>query len=119
MSLEEARKFLEFQPVGTYLIRFSSSKPGSFALAFTSAPGKVTHVIISTTSNGFSIKEQNQDKLFSNLPAIVQYYKNVLLTPFDSTLPYEPFFFGDLSGEQSTEYLTGKKPGTFLIRFSR
>lgn len=100
-------------------MRFCSSVSGSFALAFTSAPGKVTHVVIRTTQNGFSVKEATQNQAFHNLQEILEYYKSYLLKPFDSTLPFEPFFFGDLSTEQATEYLTGKKPGTFLIRFSR
>jgi len=95
--LEETKKFLEFQPVGTFLMRFSSSKPGSFALAFTSAPRSVTHVIIKTAPpRGFSIQEENSEKYFEHVSQIVNYYSSVLTRPFDSALPeeqYACFFF--------------------------
>jgi hypothetical protein len=103
---------------GTFLMRFSSSKPGSFALAFTNAPQKVTHVIIRTTPDGFSIFEQSKEKIFANLSLLVENYSSMLTTAFDSTLPEEPWFYGDLSGEEAEKLLTGKKTGTFLIRFS-
>lgn len=90
MSSEETRKFLEFQPPGTFLVRFSSSKPGSFALGFTSTNKKVTNVMINTIPKGFSIMEQNQEKVFSNLKEIIAYYGSVLINPFDSILPEEP-----------------------------
>jgi hypothetical protein len=41
-------------------MRFSSSKPGAFALAFTGQPSKVTHVMINTTTNGFAVKEDGR-----------------------------------------------------------
>jgi hypothetical protein len=91
LSLDEAKKFLEFQAVGTYLVRFSSSKPGSFAVAFTHTPGHVTHVIISTTPEGFSIKEENGDRVFPSLDEIINYYSSVLITPFDSAIAKEPY----------------------------
>ena len=96
LTLEETKKFLEFQPVGTFLMRFSSSKPGSFALAFASAPhpvnpnqNQVTHVMIKTTPRGFSIQEENSEKYFDHVSQIVSYYSTVLTKPFASTLPEE------------------------------
>lgn len=76
--------------LGTFLVRFSSSKPGSFALAFVMQPQKVINVIITTTKGGFTIIEQNQQKFFSDLQSIIQYYSSVLRQPFISTLPEEP-----------------------------
>lgn len=94
LTLEETKKFLEFQPVGTFLMRFSSSKPGSFALAFTSAPRSVTHVIIKTAPpRGFSIQEENSEKYFEHVSQIVTYYSSVLTRPFDSALPEEVYVY--------------------------
>lgn len=81
---------MEFQPVGTFLVRFSSSKPGSFALAYTSSPRVVNHVIIKTLNKAFSIQEQTGEKHFENVGQIVKHYGSVLNKPFDSTLPEEP-----------------------------
>jgi RhoGEF domain/WW domain/SH2 domain/CBL proto-oncogene N-terminus, EF hand-like domain len=118
LTMDEAKKFLEFQPVNTYLVRFSGTKPGSFALAFASGPQKVSHVHITTTENGFSVKQQDEEKVFSNLYEIVEFYNTVLKTPFQSQLPYETWFHGDIDSTQADKYLQGKKVGTFLIRFS-
>ncbi len=34
MTLEESKKYLEFAPVGDFLVRFSGSRPGSFAVDY-------------------------------------------------------------------------------------
>lgn len=34
MTFEEAKKYLEFAPVGVFLVRFSGSRPGSFAIDY-------------------------------------------------------------------------------------
>eukprot|EP01119_Soliformovum_irregulare_P017626 TRINITY_DN5265_c0_g1_i3.p1 TRINITY_DN5265_c0_g1~~TRINITY_DN5265_c0_g1_i3.p1 ORF type:complete len:712 (-),score=239.28 TRINITY_DN5265_c0_g1_i3:707-2842(-) len=118
LTIEEAKRFLWGQVVGTFLMRFSSTRPGSFALAFTAAPHSVTHVMIRTTPEGFTISEEGEEKLFKSVDLIVNYYNSVLKIPFDSTLPEEEWFYGDLGGPEAEELLRGKKAGTFLIRFS-
>lgn len=79
----------------------------------------MNYIFFNHTSIGLVIKENSQEKIYQSLKEILTYYAALLKTPFDSPLPKEPFFFGDLSAEQAQEYLKGKKPGTFLIRFSR
>ncbi len=47
--------------------------------------------MIVTTPQGFTIKEQNEERLFKTLDDIVIYYASVLTHPFNSTLPEEPY----------------------------
>lgn len=92
LSSKEAELLLEDQPVGTYLIRFSRSSGGSFALAFVQEPRKILHILIqSAQPEGFRIEEEEdaQPKVFHSLKEIVQHYSMHLITPFTSDLPRE------------------------------
>uniref|UniRef100_A0A7S1VQ07 Uncharacterized protein n=1 Tax=Sexangularia sp. CB-2014 TaxID=1486929 RepID=A0A7S1VQ07_9EUKA len=119
LSRDDATKLLEVEPVGTYMVRFSSTKPGSFSLAHTMAQGKVNHVIIHTRSNGFAIREDNaKEKLFPTVQHLVDAYEGILVQPYMQTFPRQLWWHGDISGDEASDLLKGRKPGTFLIRFS-
>jgi len=103
-----------------FLIRFSRSKPGSFALAFKASTG-VNHILIhSDKPKGFRIFEQdsNTTRDFPSLSAIIESYNYLLTIPFNSSLPKERWFQGDLSGDEAVEMLTDQEIGTFMVRFS-
>ncbi len=103
ISADEGKKFLELSPVGTFLIRFSGSKPGSFVLDYVPSPGKVISVrlnshlsgtffvlMMMTLEGGFSaMTSGGKDLVFKSLHEVVETYKakNVLTHPFSSTLP--------------------------------
>jgi len=107
-------------PEGTYMMRFSKSKPGSFALAFVNN-GQVRHILIeSDMPNGFRVPEQKkagQLHLFKSLQEIINHY-NVLTQPFIWDLPLQDWFHGDVDKEEAKELLQDQPDGTFLIRFS-
>jgi len=110
------------EPVGTFLVRFSKSKPGSFALAYVEK-NSVNHILIeSKMPLGFQISEKKQtgqSRIFPRLQDIIEHYNFVLLRPFESTLPQSTWFHGDLSSEEAVELLSeNMQEGTFLIRFS-
>jgi len=116
---------LRDQPVGCFLIRFSSSQPGSFALAFSTVNAnseKVPcHILINSCKPlGFQVQEQeNQEaRNFENLYELVDFYSVFLQLPFSVDLPFESWFEGDFSAAETQEVLAGHKPGTFLVRFS-
>jgi hypothetical protein len=75
---------------GTFLIRFSKSKAGSFALAFLK-DGDVRHILIeSNMPHGLIITEQTREKTsktFNSLHDIIDHYSYVLKYPYSSTLP--------------------------------
>lgn len=117
----ELLMLIDGEPPGTFLIRFSKSKPGSFALAFLKDRG-ANHILIeSCKPEGFRISDQasrGNTRLFQSLHEIVAHYQYVLRTPFISQLPSRPWFHGDLSTDEAIELLSQEKTGTYLIRFS-
>jgi hypothetical protein len=119
LSGEESLRLLQGQPTGTYMVRFSRSKPGSFALSFVWTNGDVLPVLINgCMPEGLKIKEQGDvERKFDSLYEVLDYYKKWLLIPFSGQLSKEAWFHGDVSLEETEELLAAQKPGTFLIRF--
>lgn len=121
LTSREAELLLEDQPIGTFLIRFSRSSGGSFALAFVQEHRKILHILIqSCMPEGFKIDEEEGDKskYFESLQDIVDHYSIFLQHSFTSELPRESWFHGDVSPPEAIELLQGHPEGTFLIRFS-
>lgn len=56
--------------------------------------------------------------VFDRLHDILAKYKQLLRTPFESSINQEPWFFGDLTGTETVGLLNGQPVGTFLVRFS-
>lgn len=119
LSRDDATKLLEVEPKGTFMVRFSSTKPGSFSLAHTMDNLVVNHVIVHTRDNGFAIREDSsKEKLFPTVSHLIEAYSAILIKPYSQRFPRELWWHGDLSAEEAQELLKDKKPGTFLIRFS-
>jgi hypothetical protein len=123
LSHAEAIRLLETEPIGTYLVRFSLSKPGSFALEATilNPEGQpfVLPIQINSTPGGFAIHEsESGDREFSSLHELISYYTAYLLQPLDSTIPFEVWFHGEISSQEASALLARKPEGTFLLRFS-
>jgi len=123
ISASESKKFLEPQPVGTFLVRFSGSRPGAFVLDYIIKPGHVRSVrLTSHESGGFAaLIVGGKERVFKTLHEIVDTYTkiNVLVHPFSSELPEQDWFYGDITRDEAETLLLGQKPGTFLIRFSK
>lgn len=87
MSSEEAKEVLLNQPVGTYLIRFSSK--GCFAASFVSTAG-VKHVLIMNEgTKNYSVNTgDGQEHIlnFISLEDLIAYYqsKGVFTSPYVS-----------------------------------
>lgn len=116
MSKEEAKRFLEMGELGTFLVRFSSSQPGSFAISYVGLSilnkgeeeykempslnlvqklkdfeqRSVLTVLVDSTGGGFRIRENKQKKEYKSLHDVITYYNLILTKPFESTLPREP-----------------------------
>lgn len=118
LSNIEARRFLQDESIGTFLVRCSLSKPFSFVLEYVSDSTSTTALLIRSYKDGFVLISQM--KFFPNLSQILSapYFQGVLIRPFLSTIPKLPWFYGEINGEEAQELLNGKDKGTFLLRFS-
>jgi len=116
LSSEEAVRLLRDTEEGTYLVRFSKSKPGNFAIALraTSSTTPVKHARIDTRGDGrFGLQKKRYDSLAALLAGTPH-----LKQPFHAPLLLQPYFHGDLTELEATEILSGSEPGTFLVRFA-
>jgi hypothetical protein len=93
LSSAEAERLLERQNPGTFLIRFSKSKPGSFAIAYVDQQQRntITHTLITCCPpSGFKIEEAYNTKargrLFVTLHEVVEFYGYILKAAFRSDL---------------------------------
>jgi len=127
LSGEYSMRLLEGEPQGTFLIRFSGSRPGIFVLDYvTNSQGKPMSVRLTTKSHqsggGFTAPGRNHTEIhFPTIHDMVSAYStaNVLRHPFSYRFTSEPWFWGEISAEESDRKLQGKPVGTFLIRFSK
>jgi len=97
LTSEEAERLLELQQIGTYLIRFSRSQMGSFALAFVDGTRRINHTLIHfCPPNGYSINENDaqgeSNRVFNNLESLIRHYNYILKNPFNSTITRERYY---------------------------
>eukprot|EP01122_Echinamoeba_exundans_P014658 TRINITY_DN6681_c0_g2_i1.p1 TRINITY_DN6681_c0_g2~~TRINITY_DN6681_c0_g2_i1.p1 ORF type:complete len:1283 (+),score=254.92 TRINITY_DN6681_c0_g2_i1:130-3978(+) len=120
LTVEEVIRLLSDQPVGTFLVRFSRSKPDSFVLEFVEAKGKIhTTMITNDMPHGVRILEAaGKEKTFPSIKALIENYSSTMKFPFVSDFLFQPWFHGDLSTAEATELLSKCPVGTFMIRFS-
>eukprot|EP01096_Ripella_sp_DP13-Kostka_P000993 TRINITY_DN1117_c0_g2_i4.p1 TRINITY_DN1117_c0_g2~~TRINITY_DN1117_c0_g2_i4.p1 ORF type:complete len:481 (-),score=206.55 TRINITY_DN1117_c0_g2_i4:1050-2369(-) len=121
LTSSEAEFLLKESQVGTYLMRFSVSNPGSFALAFLSAPQTILHVLIDNESNNqFSVQGPKKKRHFETLDDILDHYKRLLKQPLSTMMPIlDGYHFGELSEEEAEDYLVEATDGSYLLRFQK
>ena len=120
----EAENLLTQWKIGTFLLRFSNSRPGAFAIAFVDHRETVQHILIECTDQfTFRIKERNIEsgkeefKHFPSIHDLIKTYEEILVTPLVYSLMREPCFYGDLTTKEAAEMLHGRPIGTYLLRF--
>jgi len=118
LSREESQIMLTNKPPGTFLVRFSGSV-GAFAIAFR-GNDQVYHIKVKSLAPGFSVYEQKTrcEKTFRNIHEVVQFHHYALTEPYTDNLPFESYFHGELTSEESNDLLFGEPQGTYLLRFS-
>jgi hypothetical protein len=121
LTSEESAKLLELQPPGTFLVRFSKSRPGNFALAYVDKDRNIGHTLIQYTPAGFAVHENHastdRNRVFPNLDQLVAHYTSLLKIPFDSSLTRSPWFHGDMD-KDVRGWLYRVTPFTKLLSFS-
>jgi len=120
LSKAESEHMLDDTQTGTFLVRFSKSKMGSFAIAFKSK-NRIIHIMVTAVKPlGFKVldNQTKKEKIFPSIQQLLSEYSYALKTPLDTELPYKIWFQGDLNSMESSELLQGMEPGTFLMRLS-
>jgi len=86
LEAAEAQELLEGQPIGTFLVRFSS-KPGCFATSFVGPQGKVQKALLNKDGNGYRIENSQNNKLYLSIQEFVKDYMSsgIFKTPFRPT----------------------------------
>lgn len=136
----EAERLLEGEPPGTFLVRHINLLPGTLAIALTHSagtPSTILHIMIHNHEEaaarqkklnipgkgelvlgGFSVEQDGQLWHFSSAPALVGHFQRILVRPYASSLNTEPWFYADLSSQETIRMLNNQPGGTFLLRFS-
>lgn len=108
ISANESKKFLEQQIAGTFLIRFSGSRPGSLVLDYVMQHSHVRSVRLTAhPGGGFaapSAESQSKELVFKTLHELVETNtKNgVLRYPFSTNLTQKAWFYGDVTGDRKS-----------------
>jgi len=118
ISSVEAEELLYKQKVGTYLVRFSRSSPGAFALEYVREPDSVNHVLIKSTPNyGFETQNHSQTMgvSFPSMSDLLQCFSHRLREPLRNSFLNESWFCGEFSIDLAEAVLHGKQLGCFLV----
>jgi TIR domain/SH2 domain len=83
-SAGSAQATLGGKPPGSFLLRISSSTPGSFALSYVVASGEIRHTRVHRVSGGYQC--DGRTTLSATLPNLVEDLAAALTTPVASTL---------------------------------
>eukprot|EP01118_Nematostelium_gracile_P017575 TRINITY_DN7557_c0_g1_i2.p1 TRINITY_DN7557_c0_g1~~TRINITY_DN7557_c0_g1_i2.p1 ORF type:complete len:551 (-),score=92.56 TRINITY_DN7557_c0_g1_i2:371-2023(-) len=147
MSADESYKYLDFCDFGTFLVRFSSSRPGEFSVDFVgnsaaqfekneedfdensektryrlipveNGQKKIFSVGVISSDGSYRISDEISTRNFRNFPDLIKFYDHLFIEPFVDTLEKFPWFYGVLDPEESDRLLEGSPAGTFLVRFS-
>eukprot|EP01090_Pellita_catalonica_P001561 TRINITY_DN11325_c0_g1_i2.p1 TRINITY_DN11325_c0_g1~~TRINITY_DN11325_c0_g1_i2.p1 ORF type:complete len:476 (+),score=67.83 TRINITY_DN11325_c0_g1_i2:34-1461(+) len=127
LTREEGTKLLLSAPPspGLFLVRFSSTQTGSFALMrLKRGVHEVESILIQSRfpDFGLALEFQRGDDVmtrqFSNLGCVIESFAHCLLHPLRCDFIHEPWFVGDISADEASEDLRGREIGTFLVRFS-
>jgi hypothetical protein len=91
---------------GTFLVRFSVSQPGAYAISFVEADGRIIHSLVehdNIPDNGYRITNNNEFLVFKSLREVVSFYGEALKCPLKALM-------NELAVEVCTKHiLTWKK----------
>jgi serine/threonine protein kinase len=132
MTAPEAEHILCGAPKNSFLVRFASTHPGSFAISYSvsedplnpNAEFDVCHVLVERTesesgSSGFFVREGNEEpRVFSSLVELVNDWvrKHKMSSKCPQNVFEEPYCFGEISEDDAASNLELEPPGTYLLR---
>lgn len=101
ISAYEATRILEGSAVGTFIVRFSSTRPGNFVISVVQpsrqiAAVNIDHTLVEVRPEGYVIEQQTlmdtdvSRRTFANLTTLVKHYRHTLICPYSATLFQNP-----------------------------
>jgi len=89
VSGAETAEMLAGQPVGTFLVRFSTTQVGAFAVSYVTPEGAISHSLIEhegVSGGCYRISDYGQPLLFNSLREAVAFYGDALKYPFRAVI---------------------------------
>jgi hypothetical protein len=143
LSVDEVMRLLADQPVGTFLVRYSRSLPGSFVLDYVPSPGQLKTLIIkSCGSSGVEFADDDgHAHMYPSISNLVSTQKgqyqtrsvsvvvastcsnncklaDILKFPLMLDFLNKTWFCGSVSSDEAEKMLARLPVGTFLARFA-
>ncbi|PRP82076.1 regulator of G-protein signaling 4-like [Planoprotostelium fungivorum] len=119
LSKNEAALLLADTWPGTFLCRISKGQttPGAMEINYTDSKKRFCQFFVSSTMDGVILTDSHgKEKRYTNITEAIRsngdIFKNSLLT----TIPFESWFWGDISLQEAADSLLGQPDKTFLIR---
>lgn len=115
LSHEDCVRMMRHSPPGTFVVRFSQSTPGQFALTLKHAPGSYMKCLVYSHHGKYRARP-TEEATFTNLLELIR-SSSPQLAPFSESWHHQPWFKGTMTAEDSVELMNDTmSPGDFFVR---
>eukprot|EP01122_Echinamoeba_exundans_P007600 TRINITY_DN236_c0_g1_i4.p1 TRINITY_DN236_c0_g1~~TRINITY_DN236_c0_g1_i4.p1 ORF type:complete len:1103 (-),score=195.73 TRINITY_DN236_c0_g1_i4:4688-7939(-) len=118
---DESTILMKHNPARTFVVRFSKSNPGFFALTIKLENGTTEKWLVESRHGKVRAAFAQPDlPSFDTIDDFVQYYKSkgFVRTPLTQPWTSAPWFLGLTDGAETIRLLQGHPVGTYLVRLS-
>jgi len=118
---DECEYLLSTEASGTFIVRFSKSNPGHFALSVQTPLSCERWLVVSWQGTVKACFDDPSTPILNNIAEFVNYYstvKKLLKNPFIETWTTKSWFRGYLDSSEAVSLLANQPIGTFLVRLS-
>lgn len=114
LSHEECVRMMHHADPGNFVVRFSQSSPGTFALTLKHSHGAFMKCLVYAHRGKYKSRP-DEEATFDDLLALIR-SSSPSLVPFNESWHHQPWFKGTLSAEDSLELINVMPPGAFYVR---
>lgn len=101
MPAMEANALLENKPAGSFLIRFSKTRPGSFAVTFVDSSKQIKHVLLYSAETGYGMTLKSPPTIYESLKQFASAHASKLKYPVVTKIINEVCSFTQILNEPS------------------
>ena len=116
LSHDDCITMLKHCEPGTYVVRFSQSSPGQFALTVKQSAGAFMKCLIYAQHGKYKSRPDEQ-VTYNDLLELI-HASSDSLRPYSEAWHHQPWFKGAMSSEDSVELLTTMAIGDYFVRLS-